>query len=267
MQVGSLIGRQWKRGNDFLLKRCLRRSLRVAGFELVRRTVDRWPDVQLAQIIKDLRVELVVDVGANVGQFAMTLRSNGYSGRIISFEPLTNAHNKLCETAKRDPRWIVHPRCAVGALDETRTLNIAGNSVSSSLLSISTAHVDAAPASAQVGTESVEVRRLDTLLPPYCAEGSRYFLKIDTQGYEWEVLAGGTNAVKDSAGLLVEMSLIPLYAGQHLWREIIDCLEQQGFDLWALLPGFTDPVSGRTLQVDGLFTRKEWASSMNAGST
>ena len=51
------------------------------------------------------------------------------------------------------------------------------------------------------------------------------------------------------------LSLMPLYDGQHLWREVIDRLETEGFTLWAFKPVFSGKVSGRTLQVDGIFYR------------
>ncbi|MEQ1667695.1 MAG: glycosyltransferase family 2 protein [Sulfuriferula sp.] len=55
-------------------------------------------------------------------------------------------------------------------------------------------------------------------------------------------------------GILVELSLVPLYGGQHLWWEVIERLEAVGFTLWAPKPVFSDQASGRTLQIDGVFT-------------
>jgi hypothetical protein len=48
---------------------------------------------------------------------------------------------------------------------------------------------------------------------------------------------------------------LPLYEGQHLWREVIARLETEGYTLWALKPVFSDMASGRTLQMDGIFYR------------
>jgi hypothetical protein len=86
------------------------------------------------------------------------------------------------------------------------------------------------------------------------------FLKIDTQGYELPVLEGATRTLKRCVGVQAEMSLLPLYQGQVLFREIIGWLEQREFELWSLLPGFSDPATGRLLQVDGVFFRPEAAS-------
>ncbi len=80
-------------------------------------------------------------------------------------------------------------------------------------------------------------------------------LKIDTQGYEWQVLDGAVATLPRITAVLIEMSLVPLYEGQHLWLEIIARLEAMGFKTWSLQPGFVDPSTGRTLQVDGMFCR------------
>ena len=135
-------------------------------------------------------------------------------------------------------------------------IHVAGNSTSSSLLPMLQRHVDAAPQSAPVATEPVPVYRLDDIDHPQLKSAKRVLLKIDTQGYEMPVLRGASKTLERCAGLQVEMSIVPLYAGQALYRELIDYLDGVGFDLWGLLPGFVDPSSGRLLQMDGLFFRR-----------
>jgi len=99
--------------------------------------------------------------------------------------------------------------------------------------------------------------RLDELLQTYLStrRAASYFIKIDTQGFEWQVLDGASEALKNAKGVLCELSLAPLYEGQRLWRDIVDRLEGEGFTLWALLKGFTDNRKGRSLQVDAVFLR------------
>jgi FkbM family methyltransferase len=199
-------------------------------------------------------IDLVFDVGANVGQFAQQIRAGGFRGRIVSFEPLSAAHVRLQTAAEKDGAWTVHPRCALGDFDGTTEINIAGNSVSSSVLAMSETHSAAAPGSAYVGREAVDVFRLDALAPAYLADAHRPFLKIDTQGFEWQVLLGARDTVPRLQGLLCELSLVVLYDGQRLWREMIDHLEAAGFTLWGLQPAFMD-ARGRNLQVDAIFFR------------
>ena len=116
-------------------------------------------------------------------------------------------------------------------------------------------HASAAPESAYVSAEKVPIFRLDTVATPYLEKARNPFLKIDTQGYEWHVLDGASAIVPRMRGVLCELSLVPLYEGQRLWLEIIRRLEHEGFTLWSIQMGFTDPRDGRTLQVDAIFFR------------
>ncbi|KAF0185753.1 MAG: FkbM family methyltransferase [Nitrospirae bacterium] len=200
-------------------------------------------------------VDVVLDIGANDGQYAKELRTGGYAGHIVSFEPLTAAHCYLLQKSKSDPRWQVHPRCALGDRTGEIELNIAGNSVSSSILPMLATHSNAAPESAYLGHEPVSLITLDSVAPSYIEGAQAPFLKIDTQGYEWHVLDGALATLPRLRGLQMELSLVPLYEGQRLWRDCIDRLEAEGFVLWSLQPVFVDPVNGRTLQWDGLFFR------------
>jgi len=210
---------------------------------------------QLLRGLERFEVDVVLDVGANVGQFAREIRAFGFAGRIVSFEPLADAHRRLCEAAAGDGAWQVHPRCAIGDRDGEVTINVSANSVSSSLLPITGAHVGAAGASAYVGRETVPLLRLDAMAAAYLAAARNPFLKIDTQGFEWQVLDGAQGSLPRLRGVLCELSLVELYEGQHLWLEVIDRLGSAGFTLWNLQPGFADPRDGRTLQIDAVFFR------------
>jgi FkbM family methyltransferase len=110
--------------------------------------------------LRRLGIRIVLDVGANTGQFAKELRLHGYHETIISFEPLSEAHAKLEVAAHSDPLWKIAPRCAVGAKTGSVQINIAANSFSSSLLPMLDSHRDAAPGSRYVGSEQVEMIKL-----------------------------------------------------------------------------------------------------------
>ena len=96
---------------------------------------------------------------------------------------------------------------------------------------------------------------LDTVAPEYLSVASNPFLKIDTQGFEWQVLDGASETLAHVKGVLCELSLVPLYEGQKLWMDLIQRLEREGFTLWSIQKGFTDPRDGRTLQVNAIFFR------------
>ena len=129
--------------------------------------------------------DVILDIGANTGQFAQGLRAAGYHGHIISFEPLTDVHATLVATADSDPLWDVAERCAAGASDGWAEISIAGNSYSSSLLPMLDLHREAAPQSGYVGTEPCRVITLNSYIEQTFSDPSTLFgLKIDTQGFE-----------------------------------------------------------------------------------
>jgi hypothetical protein len=97
---------------------------------------------------------------------------------------------------------------------------------------------------------------LDVAAMGHVRDGSRVLLKIDTQGYELEVLRGAPAMLARASAVQIEMSLAPLYEGQLLMRDLWQVLEDAGFELWTLVPVFVDPGSGRLLQVDAAFFRK-----------
>jgi len=117
-------------------------------------------------------------------------------------------------------------------------------------------HFSAAEGSVYVNSERVPIFKLDSIANRYLDKNSNLFIKIDTQGYELQVLDGGSETLKQAKGVLCELSLVPLYHGQRLWRDIVDRLDQEGFMLWALQKGFTNPKTGQSLQMDGIFVRK-----------
>jgi FkbM family methyltransferase len=200
---------------------------------------------------------VVFDVGANMGQFAEKLLDAGFPGRIVSFEPSTAAHSALTKRAQRDSRWIIAPRMALGDHSGTISLNLAGNSVSSSVLPMLPSHGDAAPESRYVGSEVVDLRTLDAVNAEFATDHERVFLKLDVQGFEPKVLQGAEQFLRRVLGIQIELSLVPLYDGEHLFHPMLHGLEGRGYDLWSLIPGFVDPETSRLLQVDAIFFRKD----------
>lgn len=214
-----------------------------------------WPD-GWRKLIQWLEVDLVVDVGAGIGQYGTALRKMGYAGRITSFEPLPSARAKVQTRATEDPDWSVLP-FALGETDGSTILHVAGNSGSSSILDMLDRHREAAPVSAYVGEEQVEVRRLDGILDQVLGTSSRPFLKLDVQGYELAVLRGVGDRLNAFLGVQLELSTVPLYAGAPLRGEVEAFLVGAGYALAGLKQGFSDPSTGQMLQFDGVFIRQD----------
>lgn len=232
-----------------------RRTVNRVGYDVVR---DPFP-YRLRKLCATAGIDTVLDVGANLGQYAAGLRIAGFPGRIVSVEPLPGAHRAMARRAAGDPLWTT-VRTAAGDRVGTLTVHVSANSYSSSALDILPAHLDASPDSAYVAAEEVPLTTVDALVETYGLDPARTLLKIDVQGYEDAVLSGAAGVLPELAGIQIELSLVPLYAGQPLMPATVDRLAAAGLTLWALEPGFTDSGTGRMLQCDGVFLRTERAA-------
>jgi FkbM family methyltransferase len=237
------------------LKSLITRFVRQAGFDLRRYRPGSSEAAQLMKMLSTHRINLVFDVGANAGHFGQFLRDAGFHGHIVSFEPLSIAWKKLFEARRKDPRWEAAPRTAIGSQNGEIEINVAQNSVSSSILPMKKAHAEAAPESSYIGIERVPLRRLDSVATDYLHPHSVVFLKVDTQGYEDQVLKGAESILDRIVGIQLELSTVPLYAGQLLYDDFFALLKPLGFELWAVCPVLVDPQSGRLLQLDATFFR------------
>ena len=244
-----------------MFKKLIRRVIRKLGFELQRYTLETSKAAQIKHLLDTHHIDLVLDVGANTGQYAEFIRECGYRGRIVSFEPLTTAYTKLKQVSNRDHLWDVAEQTAIGNQDGEVKINIASNSYSSSVLDMLDTHSNAAPNSVYCGSEVVKMRRLDTIAPKYVQSNTgSIFLKMDVQGFELQVLLGATNFLPLIQGIQTELSLVPLYAGQALFKEMLDKIESLGYTLWRIVPGFTDSRTGKLLQVDAIFFKVDTTS-------
>jgi FkbM family methyltransferase len=207
-------------------------------------------------MLEHLGLDTVLDVGANIGQYASALRASGYRGKIVSCEPLSDAFEHLERRSAGDADWTAF-RTAVGAEPGTLEINVSANSYSSSLLPMTNAHCDAAPGSEFVRSEHVPVTTVADLVRERGIDPSRTLLKVDTQGYEPQVLDGAGDLVGRFAAIALELSFVPLYEGQQLFDELVDRVRGAGYSLHGLEAGFSDPRTGQMLQCDGLFVRPQ----------
>ena len=241
-----------------MLKKTIKKLSRNIGIDLRRYNVQTSEAARMQRLLDYHKIDLVLDVGANVGQYAKSLRELGYSGRIISFEPLSSAYSQLKAASKKDPLWQIATQTAIGNQEGEIIINIAGNSQSSSALPMLDAHLESAPQSAYSGSETVKLSRLDTIAKDYITtQNESIFLKIDVQGLEKQVIEGATAILPLVKGIKLELSLVPLYEGQVLFKEMIDIIEKLGYELYGIEPGFTAEKTGKMLQMDGIFFKSD----------
>lgn len=237
------------------MKKWIKWILKKKGFVLQTFVPEHSPCAMLEKFICKYEIDLILDVGANIGQFSRGIRENGYKGKIISYEPLSAAYDSLLENSKNDSLWTIYDKCAIGSYKGFVDINISANSVSSSILSIMKLHVESAPTSAYIATERVRIETLDSVALEAAQEFKNIFIKIDTQGFEWEVLDGAQKIMRLARAIQLEVSLEPLYEGTKLWKDIVARLENEGFSVFALYPAFCSPETGRILQCDILFVK------------
>ncbi|MEO8648012.1 MAG: FkbM family methyltransferase [Acidobacteriota bacterium] len=237
------------------IKHEIRNLIRRRGFDLSRFKPLLNPTARRHQLFEIYKIDLVLDVGANTGQFGEYLRSDvDYRGRIVSFEPMKAAFEKLSETAGRLPEWEVN-NFALGEHTGSAEINIAGNSFSSSILPMEQGHIDASPESKYVGRETIEVKTLDSIYDQITDGNANVFLKIDTQGFEDRILAGAENSLQQIATVQLELSFVPVYSNAPLFTDIFEIMRSMGYRLASIEEVFWNQETGQLLQVDGIFHR------------
>ena len=244
-----------------VVKNGMRTSLRRAGIELARtKWIKRLMSLSASRRATTLRyhgIQTVLDVGANVGQYAAEIREWGFQGRIISFEPTSAAFKALSERASADAHWSVF-NLAVGAEDGVAAINVSSNAgLSSSFMPMLELHKHIYPEANYVATEKVAVTTLDSALADMITPDEALMLKMDVQGFEHFVLGGATSILSQVRLIECELSFVPLYEGQLVFPQMLALLDTLGFQLVGFNNVTSNPESGHCLQIDGIFARKQ----------
>jgi FkbM family methyltransferase len=220
----------------------------------------------LAALFEQYHVEAVIDVGANEGQFRNFLRSEvPFTGPVLSYEPQPACFSKLTHYASDDPAWQVR-NLALGAEAGELSLNIMEASVFTSFLNPDYAAVgDFSGMNRVREVVKVPVVRLDdeffgNAKPPLSP--GRFYLKLDTQGFDLTVLRGASQTLTHVVALQTELSMKPLYQGMPGYRDMIDALEEMGFELSNMFPVSNDEDMG-LIEADGIFINRR--ALKNAG--
>lgn len=195
------------------MKNVMRKLANMAGYEVTRKgNTHNSIDFHLASVFAKYGIDCVIDVGANVGQYGEFLRGIGYSGWIVSFEPVKSVFDELSKKAEGDDMWVCH-HLALGDRAEEKTINVYSSSVFSSFLDASKYSKNIWMSLEDVTQEKVTVARLDDIFPEIIkiTGGINYYLKLDTQGYDLNVFRGAQNALDKVRAMQTELSLIHVY--------------------------------------------------------
>lgn len=207
------------------------------------------------KLLAHFGITKVLDVGANIGQYAQELRKINFAGDIVSFEPISSVYETLKKNRKSDQKFTAK-NFALGDKNETKTINISKNLASSSFFNRAKHLEENAKQTEYVSEEKVEIKSLDSIFETICNANDVIFLKLDTQGYEKNILSGAKESLKKIKGVQIELALKPSYNGAPEYKEIIQILEEAGFTLFSLEEGFEDEKTGQLLEVDAVFFRQ-----------
>lgn len=218
-------------------KQFIKTIFRSFGYVVKRSPVDNIEE-NLSSLFKVLDINCVLDVGAHFGEYGHRLRSIGYKNRIVSFEPVKASYEILSQRAHADGNWLAH-NFALGGANSTAEINIPTGSVLASFLEPSAySKAEFGSFSAVERKELVKVATLDSTFD-MCTEGigsPRVFLKMDTQGFDLEVLRGAGEKTKRILGLQSEVSVKKIYEEMPDWISAIGVYTSLGYEITGLYP-------------------------------
>ena len=238
---------------------CVTTAARTLGYSVLPTWKrDQQPLAEhLARVFSRYRIDTVLDVGANNGQYRDFLRDQvGFAGTIHSFEPIPSLADHIRNRSKRDPEWHIH-NLALGNTNGKQTLNImARDSFSSFLQPDDTSAQGFSACNTIVDTVTVQIRRLDDLFDELIGDYKKTsYLKIDTQGYDLEVLKGASLFLQHSSALQFELAIQRLYSNVQDYRSMLGTMEDFGFDISGLFPISGDEYL-RTVEFDCVMVRR-----------
>jgi FkbM family methyltransferase len=251
------------------LTKRLRSGLRIQAERAARRfgialfphwRAHAWVEQQhMRRLLDHLQPDCVFDLGANRGQFARALRHEmGFRGLIVSYEPIPDLAAGLAQAAAGDPNWVIVPK-AVGRQAGTATFNIMASDQFSSLRAPDVSVVGdidgqnriARAVPVEIVTLAGELARLQQ------AHGFRRpFLKMDTQGFDVEAVAGAGPAIGTFVGLKSELSIQPLYQGAPDFMQALAAYRAAGFELSAFVPNNAGHFP-RLIEIDCHMVRRD----------
>jgi FkbM family methyltransferase len=201
----------------------------------------------------ELRINTVLDIGANTGQFALSIRALLPHARIISFEPLPDCFAELQRRMNGDAHFSA---LNVGLGDTSGDMNIERNEFSpaSSFLPLNASHKAAFTFAQKTQPVAVKIAKLDDLAPSLTL-ATPYMAKIDVQGFEDRVIRGGEQTLRNADLLVIELSYEALYAGQPLFNVVYAQILKMDFEFRGTLGQLHCPRTGKLLQGDGIFVK------------
>ena len=207
----------------------------------------------MLHIIKDegINPQVIIDVGANKGQFAIASAHIFPRCKIFSFEPDPDTYYQLVENASAHKN-IVCFQTALGDTSGEIEFNRNRYSLSSSILSMTSEHLQAFPKATEKEIITVPLTTLDALAPQLELT-KQALLKLDVQGYEKLVIDGARKTLANIEFVALEASFRPLYEGEMSFSDCVINMRELGFEIITPISHLQDPKTAKILQIDLLF--------------
>ena len=198
----------------------------------------------------DLRAGVFVDLGANVGEWTIDVARSMPHTSIVAVEPSPTVYEQLFANTRHLPQVETLAK-AVADENGRAVFHVTNSSVFGSLLAPTLDGTRAYAGSARVkDTVEVEVTTLDDLLD----ERPVSLLKIDVQGAELKVIAGGKDVLSRTSAIIAEMNFLTLYQDGSSAGTLHQAFAEVGFTAWSMAPPTYAP-DGRLSNADVCYVR------------
>ena len=237
------------------MKSLLKSFLRKFGYVLKKRNIRNEKFLSLEYFIEKLKCEVIIDVGANIGQFRKSLKENtNLSTKIISIEPIKESFDKLLKTKNINDICL---NIALGEKTSSQEIHITSNEVSSSLFKPLEINNDKYNQDVKViDKRKILVKRGDELIFERNLSKANLALKLDVQGYELKVIKGFSENIDNIKMIYLETSFISNYSQRSLFNDVKEYLYSKGFYIVSIFPGFFNKETNELIEIDVLFVKR-----------
>ena len=236
-----------------IFKSILRNSAKVVGLDIVRY---RESPSSTMLGLRALNIKTVIDVGANVGQFARIALRVFPKSKIYCFEPLGTPYNQLALWANKQNGRVRCFNIALGDRAGQMTMYEHQEHTPSSSLLQATDHChDLYPQTSKERISTIEINTLDEIIVRETNNLEKnILLKLDVQGFEDRVLRGAESTLNMCSACIIEINLDNLYKDQADFHDIFTMVHRAGYSYAGNLEQVYDK-DGRVVYFDAVFIK------------
>lgn len=189
------------------------------------------------KLIIENDIDVVFDIGANIGQFVSLLKAGGFKGRVISLEPDETTF-KILHSNFGEYKNVILLNFGLDVKSGEKLLNISPDGgLSSSFLSLSS-HLETDHR--YTGAKLIKTITLNNIIDSYVNPSEKIFLKLDIQGYEGIILNELNLSAFNIVGFRLESSNIEIYQDAWTLGQIVTWIEKNGFRCSQIIEGDKD---------------------------